>query len=52
MAVKKNIKWYQNPVKLQWIFIGISSFVLLLELFNMYEIRQIRNDLFHYYLWP
>jgi hypothetical protein len=52
MPPRRRIKWYQDQVKLQWIFIGISSLLLLLELFNMFEIKQIRNDLFDYYLWP
>lgn len=52
MTTRRKIKWYKDQVKLQWIFIAISSLVLLLELFNMFEIKQIRNDLFNYYLWP
>jgi len=51
MAVRKK-PWHKDPVKLNWVFVSIAGLVLLLEIINMYEIRQIRNDLFNYYLWP
>jgi len=44
--------WYKDPIKLNLIFISVASLVLILELINLVELSNIRNDLFHYYLWP
>ena len=51
MATRKK-PWYKDPVKLNWIFISLAALILLFEISNMFEIKQIRNDLFNYYLWP
>ena len=45
-------KWYQDPVKLYWVFIGLSISFLLISLLNIIEIAHIRHDLFNYYLYP